>query len=64
MHGLAALLRARLDEEQSVPPGPKALAGHRGESGLSKAARDMGISETAARRAMRIAAIAPAAQAL
>jgi hypothetical protein len=34
------------------------------ESGLSKAARDKGISETAAKRAMRIVAIAPAAQAL
>jgi hypothetical protein len=64
MHGIAAILQSRLDEEQSVPLGPKGPAGHRGESGLSKAARDEGISETAAKRAMHIVAITPDAKAL
>jgi ParB-like chromosome segregation protein Spo0J len=61
MHGTAAILQSRLREEQSVPSGPK---GHRGESGLSKAARDEGISETTAKRAMRIEAVTAAAKAL
>jgi hypothetical protein len=63
MHGIAAILQSKL-EEQSVPLGPKGPTGHRAEGGLSKAARDEGISETAAKRAMRIVDITPEAKAL
>jgi ParB-like chromosome segregation protein Spo0J len=64
-HAVAALIGLRLDADGvSVPPGPKSPDPGRPEGGLSKAARDEHISETAAKRAMRIAAIVPEAKAL
>jgi ParB-like chromosome segregation protein Spo0J len=60
-HAVATLIKLRLDEEQSCPLDTK---GHRPEGGINKAARDEGLSEKSAHRAMRIAAITPDAKAL
>jgi hypothetical protein len=64
-HAIAALIEARMaGDDISVPPGPQLGDVGRPEAGISKAARDEGISETAAKRALRIAAITPEAKAL